>query len=101
MSLAVVRSLEAEGDLTDVVDHLSRRDAATALRFVDAVETACGKLAEQPYLGGEYETSNPRLEGLRVRPVPGFLSYLLFYRVTSTALELVRVLHGARDLDNL
>jgi toxin ParE1/3/4 len=101
MSLAVVRSLEADGDLTDVVDHLSSRDAATALRFVDAVEAACAKLAEQPYLGGEYEASNPRLERLRVWPIPGFFSYLLFYRVTSTTLELVRVLHEARDLENL
>ena len=30
-----------------------------------------------------------------------FRDYLIFYRVTAEAVEILRVLHGARDIDRL
>jgi toxin ParE1/3/4 len=40
----------------------------------------------------------PRLTGLRVFPVRGFPKHLIFYRQVADGIELVRVLHGARDV---
>jgi toxin ParE1/3/4 len=40
-----------------------------------------------------------RLHGLRSWRMRGFESWLVFYRVTEEAVEIVRVLHGARDLE--
>ena len=40
----------------------------------------------------------PRLTGLRVFPVRGFPKHLIFYRPVADGIELVRVLHGARDV---
>jgi plasmid stabilization system protein ParE len=37
--------------------------------------------------------------GLRYWPVPGFERYLVFYVPTSARIDVVRVMHGARDLD--
>jgi len=37
-------------------------------------------------------------EGLRRWPVPGFRNYLIFYRPTETGVNIVRVLHGSRDI---
>jgi hypothetical protein len=48
-------------------------------------------------MGGLFESSRQELAGLRVFPVKGFSSFLLFYRPTAHGIELVRVLHGARD----
>ena len=31
------------------------------------------------------------------KPVPGFRSHLIFYRPLSSGVEIVRILHGARD----
>jgi toxin ParE1/3/4 len=34
-------------------------------------------------------------------PVPGFRNHLIFYRVTGDAIEVLRVLHAARDVRKL
>ena len=49
----------------------------TALRFYDASSTTFGKLADMPGLGERRETSNPRLEGLRVWRIEGFENHLI------------------------
>jgi toxin ParE1/3/4 len=71
----------------------------TSDRFLEAVEKAYKRLAEMPGLGVLRDYGNPALSGMRVWPVPKFPKYLIFYRATDTELEILRVLHGARDLD--
>jgi toxin ParE1/3/4 len=69
-----------------------------ALRFVDAVDAALRRLADTPEVGRLRELRSPRLAGLRSWPVPGFPKHLIFYRVDDDLVEVVRVIHGARDL---
>ena len=57
------------------------------------------KLARMPGMGERRESSNPRLAGLRVWRIDGFPNHLLFYRPVEGGIEIVRVLHGARDID--
>jgi toxin ParE1/3/4 len=54
-----------------------------------------------PALGSVWESDHPELAGLRVLPIRGFENYLVFYRSMADRIEIVRVLHGARDLDSL
>ena len=54
-----------------------------------------------PGLGERRQTANPRLEGLRVWRIQGFEKHLIFYRPVDDGIEIVRVLHGARDIDRL
>jgi toxin ParE1/3/4 len=44
------------------------------------------------------DLSAPRLADLRRWPVSGFPNHLIFYQPTEGGIEVVRVLHGARDL---
>ncbi len=44
---------------------------------------------------------SPALSGLRMWPVPHFEHWLIFYIPTDTAVQIVRVLHGARDLPTI
>jgi toxin ParE1/3/4 len=44
---------------------------------------------------------NPRLAGLRVGRVEGFEKHLIFYRPGDDGVEIIRVLHGARDIDSV
>ncbi len=74
-------------------------DADTALRFLDAVDLACERLAEYPEIGKARKFENPRLRGLRLRFLPDFPEHLVFYRLTDEYIELVRILHAKRDLD--
>ncbi len=55
-------------------------------------------MLDLPLSGGTRSYLNPSLEGLRMFPVRGFERHVLFYRPTPEGLELVRMLHDARDL---
>jgi len=59
--------------------------------------TARRLLARTPELGGLFESHNPHFSGMRIWQVKGFRSILVFYRVLPGSVEIVRVLHGARD----
>ena len=52
-------------------------------------------------MGERWESANPRLAGLRVWRIEGFPKYLIFYRLVTGGIEIVRVLHGARDIDRV
>lgn len=76
-------------------------DEELALRFIDAVDTAVRRLAATPDIGRLRESGSSRLAGLRSWPVPGFPNHLIFYRTGEELLQIVRVVHGARDLIRL
>jgi toxin ParE1/3/4 len=54
-----------------------------------------------PDLGRARSFMRPGLSGLRSFRVAGFRNYLVFYRTSPCGIDIVRVLHGARDLDTL
>jgi len=58
----------------------------------NAAEAAFDRGAEMPLIGGRVETNNAALTGLRRWRVTGFENYLIFYRVTEEAIEIIRVL---------
>ena len=66
-----------------------------------AYERSLTSLARSPQIGWLYPTDNPRLSGLRAFPIGRFRSYLIFYRHTADSLDVIRVLHGRRDLASL
>jgi toxin ParE1/3/4 len=72
-----------------------------AERYYAAVAKTCGRLVRQPLSGTPYESGVARLRGMRRVPVSGFKAYLVFYIPHSRGIEIVRVLHGARDIDHL
>ena len=88
--------------LVDIVDNAyyidgsGRSDAAR--RFVDAVQDACKQLADMPGMGVLRDYGNPANAGMRMWPVPAFPRYLIFYKVAGSELQILRVLHGSRDL---
>jgi toxin ParE1/3/4 len=65
------------------------------------VDETCELLAKQPRIGGSYDSSIPELAGLRRIPVIGFENYLIFYLPHSGGIDVIRVIHGARDIENI
>jgi hypothetical protein len=41
------------------------------------------------------------LKGVRIMPVTGFESYLIFYVATGTSMTVLRILHAARDFPTI
>ncbi len=69
--------------------------------YFKAVDQTCARLAKQPLSGTPFDSGVARLEGMRHVPVPGLTKYLLFYVPRADGIDVVRVLHGARDNEHL
>lgn len=79
-----------------VTRYLRRHNPAAAARFVRAFQATVAQLARMPGLGRlRPDLGAPETRSWRVR---GFGSYLIFYEVLPDRLRLLRVLHGARNL---
>ena len=92
MPLKVELSVAAEEDLLAAWNYISHDDMDAADALLDRVAEVCQKLAEWPDLGRE----RPELgRDMRSFPVE---THVVYYRVRSDV-EVVRVLHGRRDVD--
>lgn len=97
--MSAVRRLPlARLDLLEAVAYLAERSEASARRFRTEAEATFRRLAGLPGLGTRYDSSRPDLADLRYLPISRFRNWIVFYRPTSEGIEVVRVLHGARDL---
>ncbi|WP_197527208.1 type II toxin-antitoxin system RelE/ParE family toxin [Pirellulimonas nuda] len=92
-----LKSPAALRDLERISGYLCEQKLDVAHRFLDAAESAFSLLASNPLLGEPF--AHPRYSDLRFRTLrPPFRNYVLFYRPSAEGVEIVRLLHGARDL---
>ena len=91
----------ARADLGEQFEYIAQDSLNAANRFLEAAEAAFEQLAQMPGMGVLKDFGNPRLAGLRQWSIHGFERYLIFYRETDTGIEVVRVLHGARDIQRI
>jgi toxin ParE1/3/4 len=91
----VDRFRRAEEDLLVIAEYIARDSPAAAAKWLDQIETRLAALAMQPYTG---ERVDHLRSGLR-RVTYG--SYLIYYEPRDDGIILVRVLHGARHIEEL
>lgn len=89
----------AEQDLGDQFDYIARDSLDVAFRWLDSARTTFRQLAESPELGGRWGFEDPRLSEIRVWKVQGFKHHLVFYLPIEMGIRVIRILHGARDID--
>jgi toxin ParE1/3/4 len=99
MTRRIIRPAIVDEDLAGLAQHIARDNVEAALRFLEAAELAFQKLAEMPGMAGVWESPNPRLAGIRVWSIRKFENYLIFYRPIQEGIELIRVLHGSRNIE--
>ena len=92
----------ADRDLDAQAEYITQhQDTETAIRFYRAAEETFDLLATQPKMGRTRDFENPRLKGVRVCLMKGFARHLIFYRPRKDGIEVLRVIHGARDIESL
>lgn len=96
--LRVRTTPRAQDDIDEHAFCIAGDNLDAGLRFLDAIEHARNELARLPEIGSARRFDSPALFGLRIWPVPRFENWLIFYRIEEQILTVVRVLHGARDL---
>jgi toxin ParE1/3/4 len=91
----IQRTPRADLDLEELWFFIAQDDPAAADRWLDTLEEKIRLLADNPLMG----PARPDIaRDLRYHPVG---NHLLLYRVIQGGIEIVRVLHGARHLQDL
>jgi toxin ParE1/3/4 len=86
-------SARARRDLSEIHDYLFQRNERAADRVLARIEEHIGVLGNNPRLGLERDELRP---GLRCFTVG---NYVIYFHLISDGAEIVRVLHGAPDID--
>lgn len=95
MSAKVWRHPKAQEDLLDIWLFIAREDVSAADRLLEAIEEKCRLLADYPEIGAGRPEIGP---GVRVIIVG---NYIVLHRLSAGRVEIVRVVHGARQLADL
>jgi toxin ParE1/3/4 len=96
MALRLVLAPLAEADLDAIAEFIARESPGGAVKMLLRIRAGMTTLLDQPRLGQLVQKPpRTRLRKWTVAP------YIVFYRVMDDDLEVVRVLHAARDLDDL
>jgi toxin ParE1/3/4 len=97
----VTKRRQAERDLEECFVYIAEENIDAGVHFLVAAEESCEFLAKMPMIGSPRELRSKRLRNLRVWPVKGFEDYLIFYRPMDDGIEVLRVLHGRRDIEGI
>lgn len=85
----------AETDLEEIGDYIARDNPRRALTFIRELRERCAQITHHP----EAAPLRPEF-GVDLRLVP-FGRYLIFYTVSAKAVRIERILHGARQIQEL
>jgi antitoxin ParD1/3/4/toxin ParE1/3/4 len=96
MSRRFLLTPAAQSDLIEIDDYFRRESTQAAARVLARLHNAMRRLAQQPGMGHLREDLAD--EKLRFWPV---YSYLIIYRADIRPIQVVRVLHGSRDVRSL
>jgi len=87
---------QARTDVLDIARHVaSETGVERALKVVDRLEAVCHWLATRPAVGRPREELEPGLRSFPLWP------YVIIYRPRRVGIDVIRVLHGARDIPAL
>ena len=93
--MASTKSPSADIDLLEIWSYISQDSFDAADQFLDQLEQQFDLLASSPLIGKKRDELIPGLRSLTYK------NYLIFYRTRNDDVEIIRVLHGARDIEKL
>jgi toxin ParE1/3/4 len=88
----ILRTRESRLDYDEIWTYIAVRDLAAADRLVQHFDATLNVIATAPNMGRKVEEFAPNLRSFPIG------SYLIFYRPIEDGIQLIRVIHGARDI---
>lgn len=85
----------ASQDLDEISDYFLAQSIEAGDRFVEGFQQKCTHISRYPYIGKSYGYVRPGLRGLLL------MNYIIFYRVLSDNVEILRVVSGYRNLQDI
>jgi toxin ParE1/3/4 len=93
---AAAADIVEQGDWYD-----TQSGKALAERWEEGVASAIRRVLNSPDTGTLCRFKEPQLSGVRRISIPRFPKHLLFYVSDGAEILVIRVVHGARDLESL
>jgi toxin ParE1/3/4 len=92
----------AAADIVDQADWWQQQSGPElARRWERAVTSAVLRIMDNPRVGAISSFQHAELRNVRRILIPGFPKHLIFYQVRKSEILILRVVHGARDLESL
>lgn len=88
----------AVDDLVAIFDWIAFDSPSNAASFIDVLDQRIGSLAYHPFLGRTPRNEQLKNAGYRVLIIT---TYLVFYVIRGKTVEIHRIIHGSRNLDDL
>jgi toxin ParE1/3/4 len=85
---------KAWNDFREIQSYIAKDNPIAAKKTLQLLLLKCKLLAQTPKIGASYE----RYRNLHMFPVG---SFLVFYRPIKNGVEIIRVLHSSRDVENI
>lgn len=92
MPLKIRRRPQAKVDAVDIWFYVANDSVTAADALLNRIDEALVRLSDYPLSGAE---RNELIAGLRICPVD---NYVIYYRVEPDHLDVLRVLHAARNI---
>ena len=89
----VTRRPQAEIDILEIWDYIAEDSTVEADRWVDRLDERLSLWATQPMMGRARDELAPGIRSL------SFGRYVVFFEPLPDGIDVVRVLHGSRDID--
>lgn len=86
-------------DLIAHATYISLDNLDAGDRFLYAAEATFQRIADLPAIGKLSGFMSPTLNQVRQYPVKSFNKYIIFYQIQPDTVEIIRVLHGAQNLE--
>lgn len=101
MSYEIFKRPQAERDIEECFVYIAEDNLDKGVIFLVAVEDSLEQLVRFPLLGKTRAFQNKQFQNVRMWHVKNYESYLIFYAVTESRIEIIRVLHSSRDIEEM
>jgi toxin ParE1/3/4 len=91
----VLRKPQAEADLIEIWTYIAQDSPTRADKLLDEIDEKSQTLAQSPFIGKARDELRPKIRSFPIG------NYVLFYQPIEEGIEIIRVLHGARDIEAL
>ena len=99
------RLVLSEAAVSDILEQSDWYEAQSgkelARRWEKAVTSTLLRISRGPRSGSPCKFGSPELLGARRAPIAGFPRHLVFYLLSPDDITILRIVHGARDLESL
>jgi toxin ParE1/3/4 len=101
MAHEIYKRPQAARDIEECFVYIAEENLNAGVYFLVAVEDSLEQIAEFPGIGRKRDFHDQRFQNIRMWHVKKYEKFLIFYEVLESRIEIVRVLHASRDIEDL